>query len=116
MRTSFMTAVAMLALLPCGAAAHHGWSGYDTSRRMTIEGPIKHLQWENPHVHMRLDHEGKEWEIVLAPITRMQLRGLSPDMLAHGTIVAAEGYPSTRVDNEMRAERITLAGKVFEMR
>jgi hypothetical protein len=116
MRTSFMTAVAMLALLPCGAAAHHGWSGYDTSRRMTIEGPIKHLQWENPHVHMRLDHEGKEWEIVLAPITRMQLRGLSPDMLAHGTMVAAEGYPSTRVGNEMRAERITLAGKVFEMR
>jgi hypothetical protein len=116
MRTSFMTAVAMLALLSGGAAAHHGWSSYDTARRMTIEGPIKHLQWENPHVHMRVDHEGKEWEIVLAPITRMQLRGLSPDMLAHGTMVAAEGYPSTRVGNEMRAERVTLGGKVFEMR
>jgi hypothetical protein len=116
MQKSFMISAAMLVLLSGGAAAHHGWSSYDSSRRMTIEGPIKHLQWENPHVHMRLDHDGKEWEIVLAPITRMQLRGLSPDMLAHGVVVAAEGYASIRVGNEMRAERIALAGKVFEMR
>ena len=116
MRKFFLISAAMLVLLSGGAAAHHGWSSYDASRRMTMEGPVKHLQWENPHVHMRLDHEGEEWEIVLAPITRMQLRGLSPDMLAHGTMVAAEGYPSARGGNEMRAERITLGGKVFEMR
>ena len=116
MRKSIVISAAMLVLLSGGAAAHHGWSSYDSSRRMTIDGPVKHLHWENPHVHLRLDREGKEWEIVLAPITRMQLRGLSPDMLAHGTIVATEGYPSRRVDNEMRAERITVGGKVFELR
>jgi hypothetical protein len=116
MRKSIVISAAMLVLLAGGAAAHHGWSSYDSSRRMTIDGPIKHLQWENPHAHIRLDREGKEWEIVLAPITRMQLRGLSPDMLAHGIIVAAEGYPSRRVGNVMRAERITVAGKVFELR
>jgi hypothetical protein len=116
MRKSFVISAAMLVLLAGGAAAHHGWSSYDTSRRMTIDGPIKHLQWENPHAHIRLDREGKEWEIVLAPISRMQLRGLSPETLAHGTIVTTEGYPSRRVENEMRAERIRVGGKVFELR
>lgn len=116
MRNLFVASGVILALLSGGAAAHHGWGSYDDSRKMTIQGPVKHLQWQNPHVHIRLDHEGKEWEIVLAPITRMQLRGLSPDMLAHGTIIAAQGYPSKRVENEMRAERITVGRKVFEMR
>ncbi|MGH6874668.1 MAG: DUF6152 family protein [Aestuariivirgaceae bacterium] len=116
MRSFFVVSAAMLALLSGGAAAHHGWGSYDTSRKMTIEGPVKHVQWQNPHAHIRVDHEGKEWEIVLAPISRMQLRGISPDMLAHGTMIAAEGYPSKRVENEMRAERIKINGKTFEMR
>jgi hypothetical protein len=116
MRNLFVASGVILALLSGGAAAHHGWGSYYDSRKMTIQGPVKHLQWQNPHVHIRLDHEGKEWEIVLAPITRMQLRGLSPDMLAHGTMIAAQGYPSKRVENEMRAERVTVGGKVFEMR
>jgi hypothetical protein len=30
--------------------------------------------------------------------------------------VATEGYSSRRVGNEMRAERITVGGKVFELR
>jgi hypothetical protein len=116
MRSFFIISAAMLVLLSGGAMAHHGWGSYDTSHKMTIEGSVKHLQWQNPHVHIRVDHEGKEWEIVLAPPSRMQLRGLSPDMLAHGTMIAAEGYPSKRVENEMRAARITVTGKTFEMR
>jgi len=37
-------------------------------------------------------------------------------MLKPGTTVTLEGYPSTRVDNELRAERITAGGKTFELR
>ena len=66
------------------------------------------VRWENPHVHLMLDHEGAEWMIVLAPISRMQNRGLAPEMLAPGAAVSVEGYPSTRTANEMRAERITV--------
>lgn len=116
MRSFFIACAALLVLLSAGAAAHHGWGSYDDTRKMTIEGTVKHLQWQNPHIHIRVDHEGKEWEIVLAPISRMQLRGLSSDMLAHGTMIAAQGYPSKRVENEMRAERIRVKGKTFEVR
>jgi hypothetical protein len=37
-------------------------------------------------------------------------------MIKPGSTVTLEGYPSTRVDTEMRAERITVGGKTFELR
>ena len=46
----------------------------------------------------------------------MQARGLTQEMLKPGTIVAVEGYPSTQQPHEMRAERITIDGKTFELR
>jgi hypothetical protein len=116
MRSFFVTSAAILVLTSGGAAAHHGWGSYDVFHKMTIEGPVKHLQWENPHVHVMVDHDGKEWEISLPAISRLQLRGLSQDMLAHGTMIKAEGYPSKRVTNEMRALYILVNGKTFEMR
>jgi len=46
----------------------------------------------------------------------MEARGLKPEMIKAGTMVALEGYASTRVEREMRAERITVNGKTVELR
>ncbi len=74
------------------------------------------LEWANPHAHLMLKHEGATWEATLAPLSRMEARGLTADMLKPGTPVVVEGYPSTRNEHEMRAERITVAGKTVELR
>jgi hypothetical protein len=37
-------------------------------------------------------------------------------MIAVGKSISAYGYPSTATPDEMRAERITVDGKTFEMR
>lgn len=98
------------------ASAHHGWGSYDANRRFTIRASVEMLSWANPHVHVMLRHEGATWEATLAPVSRMQIRGLSEEMLKPGTMVLVEGYPSTRSEHEMRAERITVAGKTVELR
>jgi len=98
------------------AWAHHGWGSYDAGKVFTMTGPVAMMEWSNPHVHVMVDHAGARWEATLAPIFRMQTRGLAPEMLAVGTVVSIEGYPSTKTPNEMRAERITVAGKTFELR
>jgi hypothetical protein len=98
------------------ALAHHGWGSYDAKKTLTIASSVEHIEWQNPHVHIHVAHEGATWEAVLAPPFRMEARGLKPDMLKAGTMVALEGYASTRVEREMRAERITVAGKTFELR
>jgi len=46
----------------------------------------------------------------------MDTRGLKPEILKPGAMVTVEGYPSTKVEREMRAERITVDGKIFELR
>lgn len=111
-------AAAALALsLPAGiASAHHGWGSYDTAKAFTMTGPVQHLEWANPHAHLSLQHGGATWEATLAPISRMEARGLSADMIKAGTTVSVYGYPSTRTANEMRAERITVDGKTVELR
>lgn len=109
--------LALAAAFAAGTAfAHHGWGSYDASKVFTISAPVEMLNWANPHAHITLKHEGATWEATLAPLFRMQARGLSEEMLKPGTPVAVEGYPSTRTEHEMRAERITVAGKTYELR
>jgi Family of unknown function (DUF6152) len=111
-----LIAILVAASLPGVALAHHGWGSYDSAKVFTIKSPVETLDWHNPHVTITVKHEGQSWQAILAPISRMQRRGLSEAMLAAGKEVAVEGYPSIRVEREMRAERITADGRVFELR
>ena len=107
-------AIVALAALP--ALAHHGWSGYDASKEMTLDGVIKTSGYEHPHGHIGLDVAGKVWTVTLAPPSRMENRGLPSSMLAPGTNAKVVGYPSRTDPSEMRAERITIGGKTVELR
>ncbi|PVE25726.1 hypothetical protein DC522_02810 [Microvirga sp. KLBC 81] len=98
------------------AFAHHGWGSYDASKPFFITSAVQRADWQNPHVMIVVTHATRNWEAVLAPPFRMGARGLEPDMIKPGTQVTVEGYPSTRIQNEMRAERITVGGKTFELR
>jgi len=109
-------ALAALGLATSGALAHHGWGSYDAAKKFTIASPVERVAWQNPHVQIDVRYEGATWEAVLAPPFRMEARGLSPDLLKQGSGVEVEGYPSTHHPNEMRAERITVAGKTYELR
>jgi hypothetical protein len=117
MRARPLVLAAAGSLVLAGAAfAHHGWGSYDAGKIFTIRSPVENLKWENPHVHIDVKHQGAVWEAVLAPPFRMDTRGLKPEMLKAGAMVIVEGYPSTKVEREMRAERINVGGKIFELR
>jgi hypothetical protein len=108
----------MLAIVVLGApaAAHHGWGSYDSAHPVTVTGPITMSKYENPHATIRVKGKDKEWTVTLAPTFRMNNRGATPEMIAVGQTITAFGYPSTVEKDEMRAERITVAGKTIEMR
>jgi hypothetical protein len=98
------------------AAAHHGWGSYDASKPVTVSGPITTSKYENPHATITVKGADKEWTVTLAPTFRMGNRGASAAVVAVGKTVSAYGYPSTVEKDEMRAERITVDGKTYEMR
>ncbi|MFO0991671.1 MAG: DUF6152 family protein [Hyphomicrobiales bacterium] len=116
MKKSLAAAAIVLGLTPALAFAHHGWGSYDIAKKFTIESPIESVAWQNPHVHVMLKYQEATWEVTLAPISRMVRRGVEETMLKPGVTISAEGYPSTRNEHEMRAERITIDGKIYEMR
>jgi hypothetical protein len=108
-------ALALLAA-PSLVFAHHGWSEYDSTVPLKLAGQIVESGYEHPHGHVRLETPGKTWLVVLAPPSRMDFRGLSRDMLKPGASAAVEGYPNRAKSEEMRAERISVGGKTFELR
>ncbi len=103
-------------LLSWPAAAHHGWSEYDASKPLTVVGAIKVSGYEHPHGHISLQTPGKTWQVVLAPPSRMERRGLPKGALKPGTQVTVTGYANRSKPEEMRAERITVNGKTIELR
>jgi hypothetical protein len=96
--------------------AHHGWGSYDAARPITVTGPIETSKYENPHATITVKASDKVWTVTLAPVSRMQSRGATPELVAVGKTVSAFGYPSTVEKDEMRAERIIIDGKTVEMR
>jgi hypothetical protein len=98
------------------AAAHHGWGSYDAAHPVTVTGPILTSKYENPHATLTVRGNDKVWTVVLAPTSRMSSRGALMPVVAVGKTVSAYGYPSTVEKDEMRAERITVDGKTYEMR
>jgi Family of unknown function (DUF6152) len=108
--------LAALALLSGAALAHHGWGSYDAAKPVTVAGPIVTSKFENPHATIMVRGADKVWTVTLAPTSRMSSRGASEKVIAVGNNVSAYGYPSTVEKDEMRAERITVDGKTYEMR
>jgi hypothetical protein len=37
------------------AHAHHGWSSFDQDRPIYLEGKVRSVKWQNPHVELILD-------------------------------------------------------------
>ena len=107
---------ALMATLVGTALGHHGWSGYDASKEMTLTGIIQEAGYEHPHGYVKLDAGGKVWRVVLAPPTRMENRGLPREMLKVGLTATVVGYPHRTEADELRAERITIGAKTTELR
>jgi hypothetical protein len=111
-----VTSFATFAVLTGAALAHHGWGSYDAAKPVTVTGPILTSKFENPHATVIMRGGDKVWTVILAPTSRMSSRGATEKVIAAGNSISAYGYPSTVEKDEMRAERITVDGKTYEMR
>ncbi len=111
-----VAALAVALAIPAAALAHHGWSAYDAEKLIKVTSPVTDVSWANPHGAAKVRYQGKTWDVVLAPVARMEARGLNQSMLARGKAVTLEGYPRKDGVTEMRIERVTVDGKIVELR
>jgi hypothetical protein len=107
---------AALVLAPAAALAHHGWSSYDDSKTLTVKAPLTSVTWGNPHGSAKVVWKKRTWDVILAPVSRMESRGLTQAMLAPRKVVTLVGYPRKDGTAEMRIERVIVDGKTVELR
>jgi hypothetical protein len=113
-RLSTFAAAALVIAVP--AAAHHGWSSYDESKPLIVTAPLTEVSWANPHGAAQVAWNGKRWAVVLAPVARMEARGLTHAMIGKGQTVTLTGYARLDGTAEMRIERIKVGDKTVELR
>jgi hypothetical protein len=95
---------------------HHGWADYDQEKTIDFTGTIQEMVYENPHVTIKINEKKKIWSVYLAPVSRMNARGVTEDMVKKGSSIRVVGYPHKKVEDEMRAERIFVGETKFELR
>jgi hypothetical protein len=120
-RRSLRTTLVMAFAVAIGFAAdrsnaHHGWGDYDDTKPMTLKARVVELAYANPHATVTVDAEGKRWTAVLAPVSRMESRGATRELLAPKSEITLVGYPSRKTPGEMRVERLILGDKTVELR
>lgn len=98
------------------AAAHHGWSSYDATKTLMIKGTLTSVSWGNPHGTAKTRYGGKAWHVILAPVSRMEARGLTQAMVAPDQTITLVGYPRLDGTPEMRIERVIVGDKTIELR
>jgi Family of unknown function (DUF6152) len=74
MKFKVLLSLAVLAGLVLSAVptfAHHGRTGYDNNKTLTLKGTVTHFEWANPHVQILFDapdEKGvmKHWDVEAA--------------------------------------------------
>lgn len=103
-------------LLASFTVLHHGWANYDQNKPQDFKTKVEEVTYENPHVLIKVKQKKELITVFLAPTSRMTDRGLTSEMITKGTPVQLVAYPHKTEKNEMRAERIFVDGKKFELR
>lgn len=113
-RRTLLALPGLLAAAP--ALAHHGWGGFDREQPRDITAPVLRSTYANPHGLIVLREGERELSFELAPVGRMQARGLNAPDIAPGRQVRLFGYRNVQNATLYRAEWIEVAGRRVELR
>ena len=106
--------LAVCALLPYAAMAHHGWGGPRT--KFEITGKITKVRLGNPHGEVTIDVDGKQWVIEVGQPWRNERAGLRDDMFGVGRLITVHGHRSAKRDELLvKAERVVIDGKSYNL-
>ena len=114
-RTASFALFVGLMLIASAAFAHHGTANYDTSKSVTVKGPVTDFQFINPHVLIFLDgkHESgkaQKWQGELTSPNRLSRVGWTKSSIKLGDTITISGYPTKSGSPEIWIQKVVLAG------
>ncbi len=107
------TALGCIAIRP--AMAHHGWR-WTADGNFELKGVIRSARLGMPHGVLEVSVDGDVWTVEAGQPWRHERAGLNEALLKQGTeITVSGGRSSDPADKRVKAERITIAGKMFNL-
>lgn len=118
--SNWVTILAAIVLMAAATAApvsaHHGWSEYQDEQSEitgTLETPVS---LAGPHATAQIRVGEELWDVVFAPSTRTAAAGLTENAVPVDATVTASGHRHLdEATLEIKAERLTWNGKVFDV-
>jgi len=93
---------------------HHGLGGnYDSQQRVTLKGVVKECMFANPHVVVKIEVDGKLWEVTIAAPGPLRAAGLAEEVLKPGAEATFWGSVHKTKPNDMYASGITVGTATF---
>lgn len=111
---TLFAAAALVSLTVLPASAHHGWGG-NSSEVSTMTGMVvEDVKLAGPHATMKINVEGKVWNLTLAPPFRTSSAGLKPNVIPVGSMVTVQGNKNMDAARmEMKTVRVTFGDKRY---
>jgi hypothetical protein len=98
------------------AAAHHGWA-WAEDEQSTLNGKIQSISMAAPHPTLQVtDAAGATWQVDLGNPSQTERSGFTGDTAKAGDAITVLGNRNRdRERKHMKAVRITIAGKSFDL-
>jgi hypothetical protein len=107
-------AAAVLSFAAMPAFAHHGWGGNSTEVSTMTGTVVEGVKLSGPHATMKVNVDGKVWNLTLAPPFRTSAAGLKPDTIPVGAKVIVQGNKNMDASRmEMKTVRVTYNDKRY---
>ena len=115
--------VVIMALLACAVAAlsqiavaHHGWA-WAEDEQSTLTGKIQSISMTAPHPTLQVtDTAGAIWQVDLGNPSQTERSGFTGETAKAGDAITVLGNRNReRERKHMKAVRITIAGKSFDL-
>ena len=120
--------ISTLAFSGGAAFAHHGWSSFDETKPIYVEGVVKSVKWQNPHAEFTLEVNGAAPPAALtrfavpkqsANVDAVMILGTAKAPMRKDKVWEIELAPMTRMDAWKVApikvgEKISVVGYTFK--
>ncbi|ESQ76660.1 DUF6152 family protein [Asticcacaulis sp. AC402] len=108
-----LTVAALVAATP--VLAHHGWA-WTEEKQTTLTGTIQSISMVPPHPVLKVKAaDGVLWQVDLGNPVQTEKSGFRGDTAKVGDSITVLGNRALDKTRHMKAVRITLAGKNYDM-
>jgi hypothetical protein len=114
MRVTWLALIVFFLLGSSTTFAHHGTANYDTTKLITVKGPVTRFQFINPHVIISMDAKDdrgsvQNWQGALTSPNRLNRAGWTKDSIKPGDVITISGFPAKSGSPEIWIQKVVLA-------